>query len=223
MALRYDYTADRAITRFAMAHLKAGYENGSTQGVDQLSTAHALENLKYKRVDQLPLAAQRVMQQMAQHAIARAQGLDLDGSPLAKSMTEALEQHADAIYADTTPDDGLGICTVGARAMAEMHGGKVKGYFHEDNPTAAIGKDEGGHDFAVLHDRYIVDPWHKHMYGHPNAVHDLKNPAHEAAIKHLYGDPATWSTVADHTPKATDTSLTKSLFASAFDLLHTKR
>jgi hypothetical protein len=35
----------------------------------------------------------------------------------------------------------------------------VYGFLSEENPTSAIARAAGGHDFAVIDDRFIVDPW----------------------------------------------------------------
>jgi hypothetical protein len=44
-------------------------------------------------------------------------------------------------------------------------GGEMRGYWHDDNPTARIGEAGGGHDFASLPDGFLVDPWLFHYHG----------------------------------------------------------
>ena len=49
-------------------------------------------------------------------------------------------------------DDGLGICTNGARHIASQFDGLVMGYLSQDNPDAVLGAEAGGHDFVLLND-----------------------------------------------------------------------
>lgn len=58
-------------------------------------------------------------------------------------------------------------CGACARIIAERFGGEIRGYYHAHNPTARIGEGEGGHDFAITPDRFLVDPWLYHYYGEP--------------------------------------------------------
>lgn len=68
---------------------------------------------------------------------------------------------------------------------------KIRGFAGEDNPKAQVADD--GHDFAIVDDRYIVDPWATDIAEtSERGVFDLKDPADAAEIKRLYGDPKTW-------------------------------
>jgi hypothetical protein len=59
-------------------------------------------------------------------------------------------------------DHETGHCTGCARIIVGRFGGEVRGYWHDDNPTAQVGETEGGHNFAVTADRFLVDPWLYH-------------------------------------------------------------
>ncbi len=70
---------------------------------------------------------------------------------------------------------------------------EVFGYEAENNPTSAISDIAGGHDFAVVDGRYIVDPWIVDVEAVSNrGVHDLADPADAAEIARIYGDHTTW-------------------------------
>lgn len=91
---------------------------------------------------------------------------------------------------------GATTCTNCADYIVKQHGGgRVVGYGDKTNPSAgATGDFPGsGHDFAILEDRYIVDPWVKETSGtSQRAVFDMTDPADQAEIRRLYGDPKVW-------------------------------
>jgi hypothetical protein len=91
-------------------------------------------------------------------------------------------------------DDATGNCGACARIIADRFGGQVRGYWHEDNPTARVGEVEGGHDFAVTADRFVVDPWLYHYYG-DSPVLDLTEPAGQAEAAARYGPEEKWELV----------------------------
>jgi hypothetical protein len=71
------------------------------------------------------------------------------------------------------------------------------GYRIEDSKDQRIGNDSGGHDFAIVDKRYIVDPWpnevllDKNHYG----VYDLEDVKDYELIIKMYGNPSTWEKV----------------------------
>lgn len=67
---------------------------------------------------------------------------------------------------------------------------KVFGYFSQGNPLAQIGVIEGGHDFLVLEDRWILDFWHR-------CYNDEDFPLVVAIEDHAkwYGDINKWEQV----------------------------
>ena len=90
----------------------------------------------------------------------------------------------------------MGNCTNCARyAVKRVGRGRVFGFFSEDMPNYTY--DEvlncGGHDFAVIDDRYIVDLWLSLYAGkEKQTVYDMKDPRDIPKIKKIYGDPAYW-------------------------------
>jgi hypothetical protein len=87
-----------------------------------------------------------------------------------------------------------GHCGACARIIAERFGGEVRGYWHEDNPVARVGEVEGGHDFAITPDRFLVDPWLFHYYAE-TPVLDLTEPAGQAEATARYGPEEKWERV----------------------------
>ena len=81
------------------------------------------------------------------------------------------------------------VCWQAAEVSREILGGVRMGYFHADNPTAELGRSEGGHDFLIVDDEWVVDFWAAAYYGH-NPIHNLKTDA--AEIARLYGDRSKW-------------------------------
>lgn len=91
---------------------------------------------------------------------------------------------------------GLAICTYGAQWVRDDLGeGDLYGFFVKDNPVADSEiSGAGGHDFAVIRGRYIVDLWIKHyVQTEDKVVLDLQDPEHAETISKLYGDPGKWT------------------------------
>lgn len=90
-------------------------------------------------------------------------------------------------------------CTQYARLIWEKLGAdrvKIYGFANKDNPYAGIvkmGLHPGGHDFAVVDDRYIVDPWPRLV---KNAFSRIVFDMHDDNERHLalalYGDRPLW-------------------------------
>jgi hypothetical protein len=76
-----------------------------------------------------------------------------------------------------------------AQIVIAHFGGEMRGYWHVDNPTACIGETEGGHDFALLPEGFIVDPWLYHYYGEAPVL-DLAVASEKAAAVNRYGTAA---------------------------------
>ena len=88
-------------------------------------------------------------------------------------------------------DHPTGNCTACARIITRRFGGEVRGYYHVDNPEAAFGETEFGHDFAVTGDGFLVDPWLFHYYGEPPVL-DLHAPEERAEAVRRYGPQENW-------------------------------
>lgn len=88
------------------------------------------------------------------------------------------------------------ICTNSADYVVTKLGeGARYGFASEDNPTATHSEVKGGgHDFAVLRKRFIVDLWISHYTGcETKVVYDLWDKKDHEKIREIFGDPATWS------------------------------
>ena len=84
-----------------------------------------------------------------------------------------------------------GNCTACARIITDRFGGEVRGYYHAHNPTAVVGEVEGGHDFAVTADRFLVDPWLFHYYGE-SPVLDMSVSEDRTEALARYGPEENW-------------------------------
>ena len=79
---------------------------------------------------------------------------------------------------------------------------RVYGFLSEENPTSAIAQAAGGHDFAVIDDRFIVDPW-LGEFSCPLAeledcdqqVFDLHCAQDALQVQRLYGLRAHWKEI----------------------------
>ena len=82
---------------------------------------------------------------------------------------------------------------------------KVVGFYDEDNPGTVFGTRGictdyltlsvvgDGHDFAIVDDRYIVDPWITEFGGSKQGVFDLQDPGDAEVIRAIYGNPSNWT------------------------------
>lgn len=87
------------------------------------------------------------------------------------------------------------VCTFTADWLREnsFPEGRRVGYFHEDNPGAKVGEVEGGHDFLLVDERYVLDFWYRTTWcPHAPVLLDLHNPVHQPELRQLYGDPTSW-------------------------------
>jgi hypothetical protein len=87
------------------------------------------------------------------------------------------------------------ICSGFAHAIHQQLGGgrvAVCGFFDYDNPDSSIARDAGGHDFAVVDERFIVDPWLVDIAEEKRGVFDLESKGDVARVKALYGQMESW-------------------------------
>ncbi|MFK4135886.1 hypothetical protein ACI2KR_26925 [Pseudomonas luteola] len=102
----------------------------------------------------------------------------------------------------------LAICTNGADYVVKTLGeGARYGFFVDKNPTVMDSEiiATGGHDFAVIRNRFIVDLWISHFTGcEKQVVFDLWDKKDHSKIKELYGDPSCWSCYVAATDKVYD-------------------
>jgi hypothetical protein len=102
-----------------------------------------------------------------------------------------------------TRDDGIHfpdgtwrfMCSNWARYTRRLEGktARLYGFQDDGNPLSLIAVSCGGHDFAVVARRFIVDGWAVCVSGYSrSAVFDLLDPKDRKTIRELYGDPAFW-------------------------------
>jgi len=100
------------------------------------------------------------------------------------------------------PNDSSAVCctnyAVHIRSVlgALGHEVAVVGFANQDNPTSLCAIEEfhpGGHDFAIVDQRYLVDPWVRLVAGvEDQIVYDLSlNEDAEKAAK-IYGPRSCW-------------------------------
>jgi hypothetical protein len=87
-------------------------------------------------------------------------------------------------------------CTHYAYLVYQRLPGRVQiyGFKNEENPDCAVVKDgwhPGGHDFAVVDDLWIVDPWARHVHYQADMpfVHEIGTPN----TVRIYGDQSFWT------------------------------
>src|SRR5260370_6066190 len=90
-------------------------------------------------------------------------------------------------------------CDYCSQIVIARFGGDIRGYWHDDNPTACAGETEGGHDFALLPDGFIVDPWLYHYYGEAPVL-DLTIAKEIAAALDRYRLAVSFILVSCHVP-----------------------
>lgn len=101
-------------------------------------------------------------------------------------------------------DGGSAVCcTDYATFIYNQLPGRVKicGFANECNPTSRVAREEihpGGHDFAVVDGRYIVDPWPRLVPAVFNQmVFDMSDPADAALVADIYGPRECWEHMQD--------------------------
>lgn len=73
---------------------------------------------------------------------------------------------------------------------------KIHGFANENNPTSRVARElihPGGHDFAVVDGRFIVDPWPRLVPGvFEQLVFDLQDAVDAAKVADIYGPQHCW-------------------------------
>lgn len=74
---------------------------------------------------------------------------------------------------------------------------KIYGFANEENPTSRVARElihPGGHDFAVVDDRFVVDPWLRLVSGVlEQLVFDMQGEQDAALVADLYGPQHCWT------------------------------
>lgn len=110
------------------------------------------------------------------------------------STDEAMGVRFEDEEPSTFPDGSLAVvCTNCAERIISMVGrGEVYGWEEGTNDSAPVAPNQG-HDFAVIDDRWLVDPWAKNVEGTSSrAAFDLRDQGDVAEVRKLYGDPSSW-------------------------------
>jgi hypothetical protein len=94
--------------------------------------------------------------------------------------------------------DMCGVCTSGALKVAAEFHGAVWGYSADENPLATIGQRIcSGHDFAVVHNRWLVDyRGYRYAEAISRPVLDIEKTDDRDIIHTSYGDAERWTCVA---------------------------
>jgi hypothetical protein len=87
------------------------------------------------------------------------------------------------------------ICTDSALRVARQFKGTVWGYYAIENLQAAIGLSiAGGHDFAVIDSRWLVDYWACNVAQViQTPIFDLNEDKDRDEVRRLYGPSRRWS------------------------------
>ncbi|MDA8152916.1 MAG: SNF2-related protein [Acidithiobacillus sp.] len=99
------------------------------------------------------------------------------------------------------PDDSSAIlCTNYAEQVKKHlpgHDVQIVGFVNEDNPDCTAvreGWHPGGHDFAMVDHRWLVDPWARLVAAvRDQIVYDLQDSEDARKVADTYGDPLKWS------------------------------
>ena len=117
-----------------------------------------------------------------------------------REQRRALRERLDGFSRDQGRFPGgphdTGSCTGCAYLVVENFGGQVRGYFHAHNETARIGETEGGHDFAITPEGFLVDAWVFHYCGE-EPVLDLNLAGDRAEALARYGPEENWQKLPD--------------------------
>ena len=98
------------------------------------------------------------------------------------------------------PNGGSAVCcTDYAMLIFSQLPGRVQifGFANEDNPTSRVAREEihpGGHDFAVVDGRFIVDPWLRLVpCASEQMIFDLEAAEDQQRALDLYGPRDRWT------------------------------
>lgn len=151
-----------------------------------------------------PLSAAELADQFGTDEVLGVAFSGMDGTIYSLSQFDSMMQE---LGRDNLPDlesifpDGSSavVCTNYAIQIARALPGRVEifGFANEDNPTSRVAREEihpGGHDFAVVDGRYLVDPWIKLVAGvNEKIVFDFDNPDDLLEVQDFYGLKSCWS------------------------------
>ena len=125
------------------------------------------------------------------------------------AMGETLGSDGEGVFPDGSP---VAVCTSWARAVERTLGSdrcRVVGFLSDAVPSSRIARDHGGHDFAVVDGRWIVDGWACDVEGYLDGpVLDLEEPDEARRAVELFGAPDEWpgvpSPIGEVVPRVSD-------------------
>jgi len=140
---------------------------------------------------------------------------DPNGYDLGDEADEEEDMAEDGDTVSVFPNgDHAAFCTSWADDLRERLGPEVValfGFEADENPDSYVSKIADGHDFAILHKRYIVDGWITNLESiHPTGVMDIGDDDDLDEIIRLYGDPRKWE------PKTNEIADPQNEIATAF-------
>ena len=120
-----------------------------------------------------------------------------DGRTLSAADYDALGNAPDA--SSHLPHGGSACCCTdyAAHIFLTLPGRvRIVGFANEDNPSSRVARElihPGGHDYALVDERFIVDPWPRLVPGvFDQMVFDLANEADAALVLDIYGPQQCW-------------------------------
>ena len=109
------------------------------------------------------------------------------------AMGETLGPDGEGVFPDGSP---VVVCTSWAREVERALGPercRVVGFLSDAVPSSLIARDHGGHDFAVVDGRWVVDGWACDVEGYLDGpVLDLEDEGEAAKVTELFGSPDEW-------------------------------
>ncbi len=120
------------------------------------------------------------------------------------------------------PDDTSAICCTNyaiqiARAMpGRVH---IFGFANENNPTSRVAREgihPDGHDFAVVDNRYLVDPWIRLVAAESGQiVFDLEDPLDATSVRDTYGPKECWTLMKTAMKEGAESNMHNQKFSTA--------
>lgn len=144
-----------------------------------------------------------------------------DEEIISSSEFEARFGHLDhTLMPDTEslmPDGSSAVCCTNYARYVQStlgalgHQVQVVGFANEDNPTSRCAMDEfhpGGHDFAIVDQQYLVDPWVRLVSGVEDQVfYDLNRSDDAKKAQEIYGPRSLWLPLSCNQPAASTSFL----------------
>jgi len=83
-------------------------------------------------------------------------------------------------------------CEVYRLLTAAGHHVEIRGFFAIENPGCWISDNCEGHDFCLVDDRFIVDPWLVEVDPADGTMQEVMDMATDEQVAAIYGDPRKW-------------------------------